>query len=505
MDQKEFRSFASNSKAFFAEEIAVLDIQTVAEFEQSWNLVIDSKRKLEASRQRGIGKLMDKVHQGMSSAHDILQHIDPIIQIVQTVGAPYGNMAIGTISDKIENGICDTLLQFRDRMAGLKVYRHIYNDIHELDQQLQSRIIEGYSCFMDFCIQAARYYSIGGTKRWLKALWGTSKTLDDRAVAVAKAIFDIRYMGEELLHKSVSSIKQQNSELEAEVQGLREANDNDRLNTVQELLKVQGYSQESDFRFLKKYQDDLIANFDQVAWTGLEILKGRRLKNFTKNCPEMDRWLQSSHSCMLVLAGYNEVSVSSFGACWLSPIALDTIATLRSSAEPEKEPYAFYIPGLEKTDLLPQVLSHIAIQLLTANRRALRDDARYNELRGKIQLYSMAAENCDDGRISTNVNKTLQDVVLEVLNSFGEGQTVWIVVDRPDQCKQRGGPNHQKKVAKALVNLLESAKSTIRVLLVVNGHDWRVDDEFDEFGQSNQDSVMVHKAMQGPVDNWTAL
>lgn len=67
--------------------------------------------------------------------------------------------------DNIENGICNILLQFRDRMAGLKVYHHIYNDVHELDQQLQSRIIEGYSYFMDFCIQAARYYSTGGTSK----------------------------------------------------------------------------------------------------------------------------------------------------------------------------------------------------------------------------------------------------------------------------------------------------------------------------------------------------
>lgn len=294
------------------------------------------------------------------------------------------------------------------------------------------------------------------------------------------------------------------AELEAEVQGLRQANDNDRLNTVQELLKVQGYSQESDFKFLEKYQDDLRANFDQGTWAGLEILKGRRLKTFMKNCADMNRWLQSSHSCMLVLAGYNEVSVSSFGSCRLSPVALDIIATLRSSAEPEPEPYAFYIPGLGKIDLLPQVFSHIAIQLLTANRRALRDDTRYDELRGKIQLYAMAAndtENDEDGRISTNANKALQDVVLEVLNLFREEQTVWIVVDRPDQCKRRGGPNHQKKLAKALVNLLESAKSTIRVLLVVNGHDWRVDDQFDEFGQSKQDSVVVHRAVQRPINN----
>lgn len=41
---------------------------------------------------------MQKTHQGLLDAHEILPHIDPIIQIVKAVGAPYGGMAIGTIT-----------------------------------------------------------------------------------------------------------------------------------------------------------------------------------------------------------------------------------------------------------------------------------------------------------------------------------------------------------------------------------------------------------------------
>ncbi|KAL0764335.1 hypothetical protein CaCOL14_013177 [Colletotrichum acutatum] len=316
-DQKELRVFASNSKVFFPEELAILNVQSVAEFEQPWKLAIESKKRLETRRNHGIGKWKQKVQRGLSSAHDILQHIDPIIQIVQTVGAPYGCMAIGTISflftiaknrDNIEDGISNILEQFRDRMAGLRVYHDIYNDVHELDQQLQSRIINGYSYFMDFCIEAARYYSTGGMSRWLKAIWGTSKVLDDRAARVTKAIFDIRYMGEELVSKNIHSLKQQNIELKAAVQGLQQATDNDRLNNMQDLFEVRGYSQESNFKILEKYQDDLRADFDQGTWAGLDILRGQRLKTFMKNCMDLSKWLQPSNSYMLVLAGYNEAT-----------------------------------------------------------------------------------------------------------------------------------------------------------------------------------------------------
>lgn len=250
-----------------------------------------------------------------------------------------------------------------------------------------------------------------------------------------------------------------------------------------------------------KYQDDLRANFNQDTWTGLELMRGQRLAAFM-NCAGMKRWLQP-HSCMLVLAGYNEVSVSSFGTCWLSPVAIDVIAKLRSSEK--ADPYAFYIPGLEKVDLFPQVLLHIAIQLLAANRGALRHDTQYTSLLGKIDDYLNAAnmmEHEQEGQISRDDITALQKVVLEVLNMFKKEQTVWIVVDRPDQCKRRGGPNHQKKLAKALVYLLESAKPTVRVLLVVNGHDWRVEEQVDEFGQRKEGSVIVHRAEQRPLNSW---
>ncbi|GKT56542.1 hypothetical protein ColTof4_08913 [Colletotrichum tofieldiae] len=141
------------------------------------------------------------------------------------------------------------------------------------------------------------------------------------------------------------------------------------------------------------------------------------------------------------------------------------------------------------------------IQLLTTNRRALRNDAIYNELKAKIQRYSLERNDIEHTIISEKASKQLQKVLLEVLNMFGREQTVWIVVDRPDQCKRRPGPNHQKKLVKALVNLVESANVKIRILLVVNGHDWRVNEQIDEFGQQKENSVVVHTVRQRTVDN----
>ncbi len=61
----------------------------------------------------------------------------------------------------MESKISDTFLQIGDRLVGLKVYRHIYNEDHELDQELQSKTVLAYDSFISFSMEAIKYYSMG--------------------------------------------------------------------------------------------------------------------------------------------------------------------------------------------------------------------------------------------------------------------------------------------------------------------------------------------------------
>lgn len=49
--------------------------------------------------------------------------------------------------------------QIRDRVVGLSVYQHIFNDNHALDRQIQFHIVAAYDSFMRFCIAATKYYT----------------------------------------------------------------------------------------------------------------------------------------------------------------------------------------------------------------------------------------------------------------------------------------------------------------------------------------------------------
>jgi hypothetical protein len=97
-EQKQLYDFISKHSYFSEGEKNALKIDSVSTFEKQWNLTIDSKGKFEASHDHGVGLAARRAQQFVESAYDVLQHMDPIVQLIKVFGAPYGSMAIGTIS-----------------------------------------------------------------------------------------------------------------------------------------------------------------------------------------------------------------------------------------------------------------------------------------------------------------------------------------------------------------------------------------------------------------------
>lgn len=263
---------------------------------------------------------------------------------------------------------------------------------------------------------------------------------------------------------------------------------------IKTLLNLKGYSIEQHSEPLQKYRGDL-NHIAEYRWQGLESMRGSRLEKF-RNHPKFQTWRDSSHSCMLVLAGYNE-SPYLDGECWLSSIALDMIENFRKSEE--SDPYAFYILGRQEHNLLVPVLSRIILQLLTLNPQVLQNEKQYAELHAELEEYQGAVEvekqSNNEQEYGNTINTLLQKVALRVLNLFDQAGPVWIILDRVDRCKS-GKNDQRKKLMKALVHLLEKAVVKVRVLVVVNGGDWKVDEVSDEFGQIHHESVIVHREEQ---------
>jgi hypothetical protein len=97
-EQQALRDLVEKDPKFSKEERAALDIDSVAAFDIFWNSALQSQDKFEKAHEHGTELAMRKVQDFGASASDILQHMEPIVQVVKDFGAPSGGMAIGTIT-----------------------------------------------------------------------------------------------------------------------------------------------------------------------------------------------------------------------------------------------------------------------------------------------------------------------------------------------------------------------------------------------------------------------
>jgi hypothetical protein len=139
--------------------------------------------------------------------------------------------------------------------------------------------------------------------------------------------------------------------------------------------------------------------------------------------------------------------------------------------------------------------------LLKRKRQALRDEKEYTELCTDLQKYtdssdcSATSDTNEDARIAT-----LQKIVLRVVNFFDESETVYLIVDRIDRCMYPGKADHRRALTKALVRMVEGARCKLKVLAVINGYDWRVEDIRYEFGAEKEGTLIIHTERQCRLD-----
>lgn len=187
------------------------------------------------------------------------------------------------------------------------------------------------------------------------------------------------------------------------------------------------------------------------------------------------------------------MSINQLDQCWLSPVAMAMINDL--SEDTSRPIHAYYIfpqPG----ELLYNALSVIFIQLLRQKSHVLTNGTQGDELRAELEKL----QKCDNNPKETDNNKlsAFHRVALRVMSFFNESETVYIILDRADRCcnlKRRH--DHRKPLLKELVKMVEAARCKLKVLVVINAHQWRVEARQDELGMKLKERVIIHTEVQG--------
>lgn len=195
-EQVQLREWVTMSKGFSDGEKAALRVDSSDAFNSFWQRTENAKEEFDRSHEKGSGALGRRYQSAASLILPFMEDFSPIVQIVKDFGAPYGGLAVGTISllfavsasllclimqnfkltaDKVaenknamEKSLGSTISSIRDRLPGLKLYQHIYNGNHELDIALQSQIALSYRAFMDFSMASVKYYKAGGRRKYCR-------------------------------------------------------------------------------------------------------------------------------------------------------------------------------------------------------------------------------------------------------------------------------------------------------------------------------------------------
>ena len=216
-------------------------------------------------------------------------------------------------------------------------------------------------------------------------------------------------------------------------------------------------------------------------------MRGPELDSFRAS-EDYQLWKESERSCLLILSCYNDISIHQAYQCWFSPIAA---ATVKDFGQEEIRPLYAYYALPQNGKLLYDVLSVILLQLLRQKSGALRDEQRHTELRTELGKFHQTGMDENDRVLA------MERVTLREIDFFDESETLYIVVDRVDRCRDPKTVDRHKMLLKNFIKMVEAARCKLRVLTVINGRSWRVESHRDEIGAKMKEGLILHTAEQG--------
>ncbi|KAL4742470.1 hypothetical protein BDV11DRAFT_167108 [Aspergillus similis] len=499
--QQQFHADIKRSRKYCKGEKDALQFTSI---DDAWTFLAIKKGEYDEQRNHGVKRLQKRTVEFAAAFNGILENMRPILEVTSNLASPSGSLAVGTVCFfftvaktrvAMETQIWETLLEIRDRLPGLKMYEHIYSGSTDLEQALQSKIVQAYAHFMKFIISAIKFYDGDSMRRWVKAL-GQPTNLADHVSNVKRAVVEVRLCCEEILNRNITSImsvtmeqkdtidelKKKITDLNGMIEGLQEKSANSKLFNIRESLGLGTYKTEDEIQKLQKYArylpKDLSQNQDALARKQNDYFT-----NFRNKDPTFQSWRFSSHSRMLILSGYNENYQSH--QCWLSPVALHMIEELLKQ---DKEPYAFYILGHSDDDSLYRVLSCLIAQLLASNPHALNKESQYSNLRDAVSEYRKA--RLEQSKADEQI-RWLESALVSVLDMFNPVTAVWIILDRVDKCTPMLKYRESKRLLKTLVRAIKTSTVNVRVLAAVNGWNLKEEKYVDELEQTKTGTVEI--------------
>lgn len=94
----QFKGWVVGSKEFSENEKAAFKVDSVAAFSDYWQKTNSAKEDFDRSHEKGCGLWAKRYQSSAAFVQPFMDDFSPIVEIVKDFGAPYGGVAVGTIS-----------------------------------------------------------------------------------------------------------------------------------------------------------------------------------------------------------------------------------------------------------------------------------------------------------------------------------------------------------------------------------------------------------------------
>lgn len=97
-EQVQFQEWVLGSKEFSNTEKAAFKVDSVPAFQKYWEETNSARERFDRNHERGCGLWARRYQSSAAFIQPFMDDFSPIIKVVKDLGAPYGAVAVGTIS-----------------------------------------------------------------------------------------------------------------------------------------------------------------------------------------------------------------------------------------------------------------------------------------------------------------------------------------------------------------------------------------------------------------------
>ncbi|KAJ4361862.1 hypothetical protein N0V83_010803 [Neocucurbitaria cava] len=392
-----------------------------------------SRMVLKDRRGRGMHKVSANVQGFLSDFSTFLDNYSGIVEIVKSADSQFGGLAWGTLSiflsvavvkQEREDEINRAILEFTRHCPRLKILKDIYPD-----EDLQRHIAEMYTTIIQFARSATVFYQRSSIRRIVSSSNPKDK-VNETIHDIQTGLVNIRLDCEALMQQRMYQLSKQAEDLKEQLGKVNKALErSDRNRNVKQMARLRdrlqvpfGFSSTSITSY-KAMLDSAI--FQQRSRGGqyATFLTGNKLKEEAI----FSQWLNDVHAGILFLSGKNAAWVNQTTLNWLSQAPVLLVEQFKE--EENNFAYVFCqtqsILGKAQKPLIKSVFAHLALQLFEQRPKDHIDS-------DIEQIVSDDSWNGDNEYDALQAGTTL---VEQALRTFSCDETVYLVIDRIDQCQ----------------------------------------------------------------------